>query len=34
MVTLSDDEVVLLRSLLIAPRGIKVRDIDKGARDA
>ena len=29
MVTLSDDEVVLIRSLLIALRGIKVRDIDK-----
>jgi predicted DNA-binding transcriptional regulator len=29
MVTLSDDEVALLRSLLIALRGIKVRDIDK-----
>jgi hypothetical protein len=26
MVTLSDDEVALLRSLLIALRGIKVRD--------
>ena len=29
MATLTDDEVVLLRSLLIALRGIKVRDIDK-----
>jgi hypothetical protein len=29
MVTLSDDEVALIRSLLIALRGIKVRDIDK-----
>lgn len=29
MVTLSDDEVALIRSLLIAVRGIKVRDIDK-----
>ncbi|HEY9647720.1 MAG TPA: hypothetical protein V6C88_15195 [Chroococcidiopsis sp.] len=29
MITLSDDEVALLRSLLIALRGIKVRDIDK-----
>jgi len=29
MVILSDDEVALLRSLLTALRGIKVRDIDK-----
>lgn len=29
MVILSDDEVALIRSLLIALRGIKVRDIDK-----
>jgi hypothetical protein len=29
MVTLSDDEVALIRSLLIALRGIKVRDIDQ-----
>lgn len=29
MVALSDDEVALLRSLLTALRGIKVRDIDK-----
>jgi hypothetical protein len=29
MVILSDDEVTLIRSLLIALRGIKVRDIDK-----
>lgn len=29
MVTLSDDEVALIRSILIALRGIKVRDIDK-----
>ncbi|NJM60351.1 MAG: hypothetical protein HC849_09405 [Oscillatoriales cyanobacterium RU_3_3] len=29
MVTLSDDEVALIRSLLTALRGIKVRDIDK-----
>jgi hypothetical protein len=29
MVTLSDDEVVLIRSLLTALRAIKVRDIDK-----
>ncbi|WP_263975242.1 hypothetical protein [Leptolyngbya sp. 7M] len=29
MITLSDDEVVLLRSLLTALRAIKVRDIDK-----
>ena len=29
MVVLSDDEVALIRSLLIALRGIKVRDIDK-----
>ena len=29
MITLSDDEVALLRSLLTALRGIKVRDIDK-----
>ena len=29
MVTLSDDEVVLLKSILTALRSIKVRDIDK-----
>lgn len=29
MVILSDDEVALLRSLLTALRGIKIRDIDK-----
>ncbi|WP_416673763.1 hypothetical protein [Egbenema bharatensis] len=29
MITLTDDEVVLLRSLLTALRAIKVRDIDK-----
>lgn len=29
MITLSDDEVALLRSLLTALRGIKVREIDK-----
>lgn len=29
MVTLSDDEVTLIRSLLTALRAIKVRDIDK-----
>ncbi|MBW4660715.1 MAG: hypothetical protein KME15_18735 [Drouetiella hepatica Uher 2000/2452] len=29
MVTLSDDEVVLIRSILTALRAIKVRDIDK-----
>ncbi len=29
MITLSDDEVALLRSLRTALRGIKVRDIDK-----
>lgn len=29
MVTLSNDEVVLIRSILIALRAIKVRDIDK-----
>jgi len=29
MVILSDDEVALIRSLLTALRGIKVRDIDK-----
>lgn len=29
MVVLSDDEVALLRSLLTALRGIKIRDIDK-----
>jgi hypothetical protein len=29
MVTLSDDEVALLKALLTAWRGIKVRDIDK-----
>jgi hypothetical protein len=29
MVVLSDDEVALLRALLTALRGIKIRDIDK-----
>ncbi len=29
MVTLTDDEVALIRSLLTALRGIKVRDIDR-----
>lgn len=29
MVTLTDDEVALIRSLLTALRGIKVRGIDK-----
>jgi predicted DNA-binding transcriptional regulator len=29
MITLTDDEVALLRSLLTALRAIKVRDIDK-----
>jgi predicted DNA-binding transcriptional regulator len=29
MITLSPDEVTLIRSLLTALRGIKVRDIDK-----
>ncbi|NJO77728.1 MAG: hypothetical protein HC827_03845 [Cyanobacteria bacterium RM1_2_2] len=29
MITLSDDEVALLRSLLTSLRSIKVRDIDK-----
>lgn len=29
MVTLSDDEGDLIRSLLTALRGIKVRDVDK-----
>jgi hypothetical protein len=29
MVILSDDEVVLIRSILTALRSIKVRDIDK-----
>lgn len=29
MITLSDDEVVLIRSFLTALRAIKVRDIDK-----
>jgi hypothetical protein len=29
MVTLSDDEVALIKSILIALRAIKVRDIDK-----
>jgi hypothetical protein len=29
MVTLSDDEVALIRSILIALRSIKVRDIDR-----
>lgn len=29
MATLSDDELALIKSILIALRGIKVRDIDK-----
>lgn len=29
MVTLSDDEVVALKAILVALRAIKVRDIDK-----
>jgi predicted DNA-binding transcriptional regulator len=29
MITLSDDEVALLKSLLTALRGIKIRDIGK-----
>jgi hypothetical protein len=29
MITLSDDEVALLKSILTALRSIKVRDIDK-----
>jgi|GEM_PF-1257331 len=29
MITLTDDEVVLIKSLLIALRGIKTRDLDK-----
>lgn len=29
MITLSDDEVALLKAILTALRGIKVRDIDK-----
>ncbi|WP_273545941.1 hypothetical protein [Leptodesmis sichuanensis] len=29
MVTLTDDEVALIRSLLTALRGIKVREIDR-----
>lgn len=29
MVTLSDDEVALIRAILTALRAIKVRDIDK-----
>ena len=29
MVTLSDDEIALLKTILIAIRGIKSRDIDK-----
>ena len=29
MVTLSDDEIALLRAILTALRSIKVRDIDK-----
>ena len=29
MITLSDDEVALIRSILTALRSIKVRDIDK-----
>jgi hypothetical protein len=29
MITLSDDEVALIRSILIALRAIKVRDIDR-----
>lgn len=30
MVTLSDDEVAVLKAILVALRAIKVRDIDKG----
>lgn len=29
MITLTDDESALIKSILIALRGIKVRDIDK-----
>lgn len=29
MITLSEDEVALLKAILTALRGIKVRDIDK-----
>ncbi|HEY9644617.1 MAG TPA: hypothetical protein V6C57_29240 [Coleofasciculaceae cyanobacterium] len=29
MIMLSDDEVALIRSILTALRGIKIRDIDK-----
>lgn len=29
MITLTDDEVALIRSLLTALRGIKIREIDK-----
>lgn len=29
MVTLTDDEVALLKAILTALRGIKIRDIDK-----
>jgi hypothetical protein len=29
MITLTDDEVALLKALLIALRGIKTRDLDK-----
>jgi hypothetical protein len=29
MITLSEDEVVVIKSVLIALRGIKIRDIDK-----
>ncbi len=29
MITLTDDEVALLKAILTALRGIKVRDIDK-----
>lgn len=29
MITLSDDEVVLIKSLLIALRGVKTKDLDK-----
>lgn len=29
MITLSDDEVALIRAILTALRGIKVREIDK-----
>lgn len=29
MITLSDDEVALLKAILTALRGIKVRDIDR-----